>query len=158
VRQLATLSGHSPSKIKRIIRLWLGRCPPQEADIADSKYLLYDGTYFHKEGCLISLMDAQSQETIAHIWAEGEGYETAREWFRRLREKGLYPLYITMDGERFVMRAIAEIWPEAKIQRCDGRQAFFRFLLPHPRMLPMEERLVEAQWGHSNGQTRLIDI
>jgi transposase-like protein len=111
------LSGHSRSKIGRIILHSLNQEPPPEDDLRGAKYLLYDGTYFRKEGCLINLMDAQSQKT-AHVWAEGEGYNVANEWFHRLRDQGLYPLYITMDGERSVMRVIAEIWPEARIQRC----------------------------------------
>ena len=45
-------------------------------------------------------------------------FKSTHDWFKGLREAGLYPLYITMDGERTVMRVIREIWPEAKIQRC----------------------------------------
>jgi transposase-like protein len=101
-----------------IIKYWLEQNPREEMGAARSKYVLYDGTYFHKDGCFISLMDSQSQQTISHIYAQKEGFYSTYDWFRGLREAGLYPLYITMDGERQVMKVIREIWPETKIQRC----------------------------------------
>lgn len=80
--------------------------------------MLYDGTYFHKDGCHISLMDALSHRIIAHVYEAKEGYKTTVGWFRALRERGLEPLYFIMDGERSVIRAITEVWPSMKIQRC----------------------------------------
>ena len=112
------MSGYGRTKIADIIRYWLERIPQEEIDLRRSKYVLYDGTYFHKEGCHISLMDAQSQRTLSYVYAEKEGLKSTYDWFKGLREAGLYPLYITMDGERAVMRVIGEIWPETKIQRC----------------------------------------
>jgi len=118
VRQLAQLSGHSPRTLWRIIAYWMGRRPVEEFDFSRFKHLIYDGTYFHKDGCFISLMDGRSQKIISHIYAQKEGYKTTVGWFRELRARGLYPLYITMDGERSVIRAMAETWPQARIQRC----------------------------------------
>jgi transposase-like protein len=80
--------------------------------------VLYDGTYFHKDGCHISLMDARTHKIIAHIWEAKEGYKTTIEWFKTLCRQGLEPLYFIMDGERSVIRAIQEVWPAVKIQRC----------------------------------------
>jgi Transposase, Mutator family len=118
VRKLSHLSGHSPRTLWRIISYWLDQKPIEKIDFSHSKYLIYDGTYFHKEGCLISLMEARSQKIIAHIYERKEGYQTTVGWFRELRDRGLEPLYITMDGELSVIRAIGEIWPQTKIQRC----------------------------------------
>lgn len=112
------MSGYGRFKIAGIIQYWLEQSPREEIDLSRSKYVLYDGTYFHKNGCHISLMDAQSQQIISYVYAEKEGFQRTHDWFKGLREAGLYPLYITMDGERTVMRVIREIWPEAKIQRC----------------------------------------
>lgn len=64
------------------------------------------------------LMNAQDQQTISYTYAEKEGYTVARAWFLNLKGKGLNPRYITMDGERSVMRAAKEVWPEITIQRC----------------------------------------
>ncbi|MCK4430294.1 MAG: transposase [Candidatus Aminicenantes bacterium] len=67
---------------------------------------------------MINLMDAVDQRLISNIYAKKEGYRNVYTWFSELNEEGLKPRYITMDGERSVIRAINEIWPQAKIQRC----------------------------------------
>lgn len=118
VRQLVKISGHSESKLKRIKNCWLDETPNETFNYETYKYLVYDGTYFHKDGCLISLMSAQEQKIISNIYAKKEGYQTVYPWLSNLKEKGLNPRYITMDGEQGVMRAIQEIWPTVKIQRC----------------------------------------
>lgn len=63
-------------------------------------------------------MDAADQKIISNIYTKREGYKNTAPWFTLLKRKGLYPLYITMDGEQSVMRAIRQIWPETAIQRC----------------------------------------
>jgi transposase-like protein len=117
---------------------WMERGPGEEFDYSRFKYLIYDGTYFHKDGCFISLMDGRSQKIISHIYARKEGYKATVGWFREMRaRRGLYPLYITMDGERSVMRAIAETWPQAKIQRClyHIQREGMRWLRSYPKTL-----------------------
>lgn len=63
-------------------------------------------------------MKAQDQEIVSRIYAEKEGYHVVRPWFMSLKDQGLNPRCVTMDGERGAMRAVKEVWPEAKIQRC----------------------------------------
>ena len=116
IRQLCKQSGHSHSKLKRIKNYWLERLPKERIDYTDYKYLIYDGTYFHKNGCLISLMDTKTKMIIANIYAHKEGGKTVSPWFTDLRQKGLNPSYIVMDGEQTIMKAIRDIWPKAKIQ------------------------------------------
>ena len=118
IRQLCVLSGYSKSKLHRIKDYWLDLVPEKVIDFSRCKYLIYDGTYFHKKGCFISLMDAVGQRIISHIYTKKEGYKNVYPWFSELKEQGLNPSYITMDGERSVIRAIHNIWPQTKIQRC----------------------------------------
>lgn len=118
IRQLCIISGYSKSKLHRIKDYWLEFSPEDDIDFSRCKYLIYDGTYFHKKGCLISLMDAVDYKITSHIYTKKEGYRNVYAWFSRLYEAGLNPLYITMDGEQSVIRAINEIWPQTKIQRC----------------------------------------
>ncbi len=63
-------------------------------------------------------MNAVDQMLISNIYTKKEGYKNVYAWFSKLNKKGLAPLCITMDGERSVIRAINEIWPHTKIQRC----------------------------------------
>ena len=79
---------------------------------------MFDGTYFHKKDCFLILMDTQSQDVILYDSVEKEGYQTSYPRFRKLREQGLKPRFVTMDGHIHVMRSFREVWPGIKIQRC----------------------------------------
>jgi hypothetical protein len=119
MRQICNISGYSKAKIARIKNYWLEQSPPvEEINFKDIKYILYDGTYFHQDGCLICVMNAKNQKLLSNIYRKKEGYKSCFPMFSELKEQGLNPMYITMDGEQSVMRVIREIWPETKIQRC----------------------------------------
>jgi len=63
-------------------------------------------------------MNAENQVITSSIYTSKEGLHNVYPWFKRLKEQGLNPQYIVMDGERSVMRAIAMVWPKTIIQRC----------------------------------------
>lgn len=112
------MSGYSFFKIKGIIYHWLSKDPPLTKDVSGVKYLVYDGTYFHKDGCFIILMDAVDQAIINAIYVLKEGFNQVHGWFKDLENKCLNPLYVTMDGEQGAMRAFEAVWPTIHIQRC----------------------------------------
>ena len=92
--------------------------PKEEIDYTTVQYVVYDATYFHKDGCLLNLMDATNQRIIAHRYVKKESFKEIYPWFMNLRQRGLNPKFITTDGERSVMRAMKLVWPQAKLQRC----------------------------------------
>lgn len=63
-------------------------------------------------------MNALDQTISEHLHTSKEGYFNVLPWFHQLKTNGLKPLVITMDGEQSVIRAIREVWPQTKIQRC----------------------------------------
>lgn len=63
-------------------------------------------------------MSALDQSITSYIHTSKEGYSNVLSWFQQLKANGLYPLVITMDGEISVIRAIREVWPKTKVQRC----------------------------------------
>lgn len=63
-------------------------------------------------------MDAKGQDMISNIYARKEGFDATYPWFSKLKSQGLNPLYVAMDGETSVIRAIRSVWPKVKIQRC----------------------------------------
>ncbi len=63
-------------------------------------------------------MNAIDQKIIAHTYTDKEGLKSTYPWFLKLKEQGLEPQYISMDGEKSVIRAIKAVWPKIKIQRC----------------------------------------
>ncbi len=63
-------------------------------------------------------MNALNQSIADYIHTPKEGYTYAISWFQNIKANGLDPLAITMDGETSTIRAIREVWPQTKIQRC----------------------------------------
>lgn len=118
IRQLAKISGHSKNKLERNKNYWLSKSPKSTSDFSSFKYIYYDGTYFGKNNCLICLMDIKTQKIISNIFTTKEGYKNVYPWFQKLKLEGLNPYYIVMDGERSVIRAIRDLWPNTHIQRC----------------------------------------
>ena len=80
--------------------------------------MIYDATYFHKDGCLLNLMNAIERKIIAHLYVEKESFKDAYPWFVSLKQQGLNPQYITTDGERSILRAMRLVWPKTMLQRC----------------------------------------
>lgn len=118
VRQLSKISGYSDITLTRIKNYWLERIPDESVDCAKIKYLVYDATYFHKDGCLQNLMNANDQRIIAHQYVNKESFKEAYPWFMSLKQQGLDPQFITTDGERSILRALHRVWPQARFQRC----------------------------------------
>lgn len=112
------MSGYSRSKLARIKEYWLKQSPPEEYCKPGIRYAIYDATYFHKDGCLINIMNAEDQQMIAHTYVDRESFKDVCPWFLQLKQKGLNPRYVTMDGERSIIRALQLTWPKTKLQRC----------------------------------------
>ncbi len=105
-------------KLKRIKNYWLKQIPKEQIGYLGIQYLVYDATYFHKDGCLLNLMNTINQKIIAHLYVKKESFKETYPWFLSLKQKGLDPKFITTDGEQSVMRAMRLVWPQAKLQRC----------------------------------------
>lgn len=115
---MSKLSGYSISKLHAIKNYWLDQTPGEYIDYSEIHYLIYDATYFHKDGCLLNLMDATDQRIISHIYVRKESFQDAYIWFLQLKFLGLNPDFITTDGERSITRAMRAVWPNVKLQRC----------------------------------------
>ncbi len=64
------------------------------------------------------LMSALRQCIIQNAYVSKESYPTVYPLLEKLKERGLMPKYVTMDGHLHVMRAFRDVWPNMKIQRC----------------------------------------
>lgn len=118
-RQISNISPHSYSTIKRLCQYWLKQAPPTiPYDFARIKYLLFDGTYFKHEHCLLVFMDYPTGQVIGHRYTIRENYQTVYDLACELRQKGLTPISVTLDGHPSVIRALLTVWPHVKIQRC----------------------------------------
>lgn len=120
VRQLVKLSGHSRAKIFRIINHWLSNKLPvlSHKVYYQAKYILFDGTYFHKDGCLVILMDAVRKRLLNNWYIQRESYLEVYPKLDELKQCGLNPKAITLDGHKSVTEAFITAWPQITIQRC----------------------------------------
>jgi hypothetical protein len=123
---LKTIQFANSAKCLAIVLLrWLGLRITGWHSLRQSRWItlrssiwIYDGTYFHKDGCLLNLMDVTDQRIISHIYVKKESFLAAYPWFSTLRLQGLNPAFITVDGEQSIIRALRQVWPETKLQRC----------------------------------------
>ena len=106
--------------MKRIKNYWLNQQPPALSQhyLTTAKYLLFDGTYFHKKGCLALVIDIEAKRILQYQYIQRESYQAVYPLFLHLKNQGLSPLAITLDGHRMVIRAILEVWPQIRVQRC----------------------------------------
>jgi hypothetical protein len=119
VRQLVNISGNSKTKIFRIINYWLSKKPKcSKIDLSQVKYLAFDGTYFHKDGCLIVLFDIINKKYLYYEYVKKENYVSVIKMCQYLNINGLNPIAITVDGHQEVIKALKEIWPKILVQRC----------------------------------------
>ncbi|MEI6627704.1 MAG: transposase [bacterium] len=119
VRQLISISRRGIWKIKGTISVWLKRIPVTVVlNYSEIKYLLFDGTYFKHENCLMAAMDNSDGRIVGRRYCIRENYETAHSIFNELNNKGVLPKAITIDGNTSVIRAIKAVWPNITIQRC----------------------------------------
>ncbi|MFC1546689.1 transposase, partial [bacterium] len=118
-RQLVSISKHSRAKINRIRNYWLSKEPPKLLiDLSKIKYVMLDGTYFHKDGCLIVLMDYITRKIITYEYIGKENYHDVYTLLKRLKEQDLNPLAVILDGHQKVIQAFIDLWPSIIIQRC----------------------------------------
>jgi len=120
VRQLKKLSGHSAQKLYRIINYWLSQQPPDISRniLTRARYLLFDGTYFGKHGCLVIFIDVIHKKILHSQYTQREGYEPTYHSALYLKEQGVHPVAITLDGHKAVTAAITDVWPKMFTQRC----------------------------------------
>lgn len=95
--------------------------PPEniaENSLKEARHIIFDGTYFHKDGCLVVIIDAISKIMLAYWYIDKESYHSVLPMLGHLRQAGLNPRSVTIDGHRMVMRAFKDVWPKVLIQRC----------------------------------------
>jgi len=114
------MSGYSSFKLHQIKNYWLSQEAPVLLNInyKKIKYIIFDGTYFHKDGCLIVFVNTQSKKPFYYTYVKKEGYSVVYSSACYLKQQGLNPKSFTIDGHKSVINALLEVWPNVIIQRC----------------------------------------
>jgi transposase-like protein len=82
------------------------------------KYVLFDGTYFHKDGCLIVLINNETGKPFYYDYVKKENYDNVYPMTCHLKALGLSPKAFTLDGHPGVIKALLNTWSNLIIQRC----------------------------------------
>ncbi len=119
LRQLATLSGYSTSTLRRLIAYWLARPPVARRHLGRFKYLVIDGTYIQaRRLSVVGIADTQRRCLVVGFYQLKEGERRMLTLCQQLRQAGLSPISITIDGLKPVQAMIEAVWPRAIVQRC----------------------------------------
>ena len=64
------------------------------------------------------MMDSNTQQILIRDYVDKESFESVYPILCQLKEQGLSPTYVTVDGHRYVIEAFRQTWPSVVIQRC----------------------------------------
>ncbi len=113
------ISGHSCSHLRRIILANLEHTPPLPEDLSGHAHLIFDGKFlFGRSNSLIVLLDATTHTPLAGKVVPSESGKYIQPWLEGLRQAGLNPTSVTLDGKPGVERAFQNVWPTIQTQRC----------------------------------------
>jgi hypothetical protein len=119
VRQLSSISGYHPDKLRDIIHANLVLSAPVCTDFAECHHLLCDGTFIEgrKHGLFV-VMGAGSNKVVAGKYDVKEKQSDLIQYFGDLKTQGMNPLSFTTDGSPAILKALRTVWPSVVIQRC----------------------------------------
>lgn len=93
--------------------------PFPEITKQDISIVVVDATSVVKRECVALItLDAKTSKPVSWRFANRESYTSWKLLFVQLLEHGIYPSFVVCDGQQGLLRAIHEVWPDAKIQRC----------------------------------------
>jgi hypothetical protein len=118
LRQVAIHSGYSVSTVRRIIAYWLQRPPPQPAELAHYRHLLFDGTFLDQRKGVFAVMETKRFSVIYGAADMAEGPQHLCPFCSALLQRGLSPTSATVDGNPHVLRVLRVLWPQILVQRC----------------------------------------
>jgi hypothetical protein len=81
--------------------------------------LVVDATSVVKRECVALItLDVHTSMPVSWSFSSRESYTSWKLLFAQLAKHGINPSFIVCDGQRGMLKAIHEVWPDAVIQRC----------------------------------------
>lgn len=119
--------------------------PPQPDIHTGVRVLVLDGTSVVKRVCMLLIAgDADNSRPVSWMDCSHECYDSWVIFLKDLSWRGVTPGVVVCDAQRGLLKAIREVWPQVKIQRClihVVRQACI-WLTQNPRTRAGRELLV----------------
>lgn len=119
MRQLSNQSSHHRTKLFSIISVWLNTTPPITTGLSAHKHLLFDGTFVDGRISIVAAMDGGDNRIISGAYGVKENsFPEVHAFLNDLKNLGLDPKSVTVDGNPHVIKALRMVWPHIRIQRC----------------------------------------
>lgn len=118
IEQLIQESGYSDKNLRRKFEGYLSEPPTLSVYPSQKVNLIIDGTYFSNGICLVLYRDSTIKFTQLYRLTNGEHYQEIKEDLLNLLDLGVQIESVTTDGHRSILKAVKEVLPNAKHQRC----------------------------------------
>ena len=64
------------------------------------------------------MLNSQTQQILLNEYVDKESFQSVYPFLVQMKQKGLNPACVTVDGHRYVIHAFKSAWPNLAIQRC----------------------------------------
>lgn len=115
--ELSKDSNKSISSLQRSFKYFLDNSPIPQIKENNECHLIIDGTYF-SDTCLLDYLDNGLKYLQYYSLVKRECYESYLIDLSLLKESGLNVVSITSDGQKGLIKAVGEIFPNIVHQRC----------------------------------------
>lgn len=118
---LSDISGDTGVRIQTLISWFrpFWNHPPNPKIHSGVRVLVVDGTSIVKRKLMLLIAgDGDRNKPVSWMDTHRECFDSWTIFFRKLACTSVTPEYIVCDGQRGLLKAICEIYPRAKIQRC----------------------------------------
>jgi len=121
MRQLSTQNNLHQKEITKYIREKLDKNLIYQIDLVfdNVRYIMIDWTWITKKICLIIYYDYINKKVVRFWFYDSERYEYIKQDLEVLKNEFKYQIeWFVVDWSKAIIKAIKEIYPEVKIQRC----------------------------------------
>lgn len=133
---------------KRTMNRWFEpywQSPPKIKICNHVRVLVLDATSVVSRVCMMLIAgDADQSKPVSWQAVKRESYGSWMPFLATMNDRGIEPEIVVCDGQRGLLKAISNVWPKARIQRCLFhiiRQASL-WLTQNPKTIAGQELLV----------------
>ena len=117
LKSLSGESGKSISTLRRLFSEYLKSAPRYKIKPNNNCHLLIDGTNYGDD-CILNYFDNDLKHLQYGNIVNRENYDNYAADFKLLKQSGLNIVSITSDGQKGLIKAINEVFPDIIHQRC----------------------------------------
>lgn len=118
LNELANETGKSISTLQRIFKIFMDYPPLPKPAPNGNCHLTIDGTHFKNNFCVLVYYDNRPKKRQYFRVVDQECWYNYMTDLEYLKQVGLNVVSITSDGQKGLIKAVKDVFPEATHQRC----------------------------------------